>query len=244
MRIIYHQRYILTGEPQYLCSVRDRLAPGGEAVRAARIDLALIASVFILALLSPHPGSAQENGGSAHGVLAPGDIVRVSIWRQSDLSGDYIVDEGGFLMLPLVGKIDASNISTDSLRVMLVERYDYYLKEPYITVTPLFRVSVMGEVASPGLYNVDATVSLADLLAMAGGIKESGSDRKIMMVRDNQVVQEDLSLALKKGRAIEEIGMRSGDKIIVGKSAFRFGNVTMLAAVLSATGVLLSVILR
>jgi len=68
----------------------------------------------------------------------------------------------------------------------------------------------MGEVASPGLYNVDATVSLADLLAMAGGITDSGSENKIMMVRDNRVIKEDLSLALEKGKPIEEIGIQSG----------------------------------
>jgi polysaccharide export outer membrane protein len=200
--------------------------------------------LLVLSLLLPYRLAGQTGQDSAQVALKPGDVVRVAIWRQSDLSGEYVVDESGSLMFPLVGRIDASNVSTDSLRVMLIERYDYYLKEPYITVTPLFRVNVMGEVAAPGLYNVDATVSLADLLAMAGGIKESGSNKKIMMVRENQVVQEDLSLALKKGRAIDEIGIRSGDKIVVGKSAFRFGNVTMLAAVASATGVILSVILR
>ncbi len=188
--------------------------------------------------------SAEEVGDSTKVTLKPGDIVRVSIWRQSDLSGEYIVDEEGFLMLPLIGAVDAGDVSTESLRTSLIEEYDYYLKEPYITVTPLFRVNVMGEVASPGLYNVDATVSLADLLAMAGGITDSGSENKIMMVRDNRVIKEDLSLALEKGKPIEEIGIQSGDKIVVRKRRFRFGNMTVIAAMLSATGVILSVVLR
>ncbi|MFQ6104367.1 MAG: polysaccharide biosynthesis/export family protein [Candidatus Glassbacteria bacterium] len=205
----------------------------------------LTAAVIALFILPNPSGSlAQDNGDSKTVTLKPGDIVRVSIWRQSDLSGEYVVDEDGYLMLPLIGAVDVNDLSTDSLRLTLIQQYDYFLKDPYITVTPLFRVNVMGEVASPGLYNVDATITLADLLAMAGGIKESGSEKKIMMVRDNKVVQEDLSFALKKGDAIEEIGIRSGDKIIAGKRRFRFGNMTVIAAMLSATGVILSVVLR
>lgn len=212
-----------------------------------RLTLNILVSMIIPLLLSLSfisLVSAEEVGDSTKVTLKPGDIVRVSIWRQSDLSGEYIVDEEGFLMLPLIGAVDAGDVSTESLRTSLRKEYDYYLKEPYITVTPLFRVNVMGEVASPGLYNVDATVSLADLLAMAGGITDSGSENKIMMVRDNRVIKEDLSLALEKGKPIEEIGIQSGDKIVVGKRRFRFGNMTVVAAMLSATGVILSVVLR
>ena len=212
-----------------------------------RLTLNILVSMIIPLLLSLSfisLVSAEEVGDSTKVTLKPGDIVRVSIWRQSDLSGEYIVDEEGFLMLPLIGAVDAGDVSTESLRTSLIEEYDYYLKEPYITVTPLFRVNVMGEVASPGLYNVDATVSLADLLAMAGGITDSGSENKIMMVRDNRVIKEDLSLALEKGKPIEEIGIQSGDKIVVRKRRFRFGNMTVIAAMLSATGVILSVVLR
>jgi len=186
---------------------------------------------------------AQDPHDSTSVTLKPGDVVRVKIWRQSDLSGEYVVDEDGFLMLPLVGDVDAGNQSTVALRKDLVKRYDYFLKDPYITVTPLFRVNVMGEVASPGLYNVDATVSLADLLAMAGGIKDTGSENKIKMVRDHRVIQEDLSLALERGERIEEIGISSGDKIVVGRRRINFGNMTVVAAMLSATAVILSVVL-
>ena len=90
----------------------------------AGTHFSIIVSLLSLSLLLPYPGVAQDHGDSAKVALKPGDVVRVSIWRQSDLSGEYVVDEGGFLMFPLVGKIDASNVSTDSLRVMLAEMYD------------------------------------------------------------------------------------------------------------------------
>ena len=214
------------------------------------VDIKSIGKVFLLAVLCGFllldPASillAQDEPDSTLVTLKPGDVVRVNIWRQSDLSGEYVVDEDGFLMLPLIGEVDAGNQSTVDLRHDLVTQYDYYLKEPFITVTPLFRVNVMGEVASPGLYNVDATVSLADLLAMAGGLTNVGSENKIMMVRNSMVIQEDLSLALERGEPIEEIGIRSGDKIVVGKKRFNFVNMTVIAALLSATAVILSVTL-
>ncbi len=207
----------------------------------------LLFAVFpALLCLFPAAGglSAEESRDSTATTLKPGDVVRVSIWRQSDLSGEYVVDEDGNLMFPLIGRVSTESVSTDSLRRMLVEEFDYFLKEPFITVTPLFRINVMGEVAAPGLYNVDATITLADLLAMAGGIADNGSEDKIKMVRDNTVIQENLSVALERGRAIEDIGIRSGDQIVVGKKSFRASNLTMIAAVVTASGVLLSVFLK
>jgi polysaccharide export outer membrane protein len=203
---------------------------------------AFLACVCLLFPVRVLPAEAPPD--SAFTALKPGDVVRVNIWRQSDLSGEYVIDEDGNLMFPLIGRISTEHVSTDSLRRLLVQQFDYFLKEPFITVTPLFRVNVMGQVAAPGLYNVDATITLADLLAMAGGITDSGSENKIKMVRDNTVIQEDLSVALERGRAIEDIGIRSGDQIVVGKKPFRASNLTMIAAVVTASGVLLSVFLK
>lgn len=216
-----------------------RVMTGGFRILVSTSFLAGAVSIFFL-----QQARAQVPSDSVTAMLKPGDVVRVNIWRQSDLSGDYVIDEDGNLMFPLVGKISTQDVTTDSLRRMLVEEFDYYLKEPFITVTPLFRVNVMGEVAAPGLYNVDATITLADLLAMAGGITDAGSENKIKMVRDNTVIQEDLSVALERGRAIEDIGIQSGDQIVVGKKPFRSSNITMIAAVATAAGVLLSVFLK
>jgi protein involved in polysaccharide export with SLBB domain len=200
----------------------------------------LIASV----LCGSIPLHASQTKGTKT-YLKPGDSVRISIWRGGDLGGDYAIDEDGMLSLPLIGKIEVEEISTDSLKRLLVNSYSHYLKDPYITVVPLFRINVMGEVVNPGLYPVDATLGLSDILALAGGVTESGDIHRIKVVEDGQVVTKDLRSELEGDAPIERIGIQSGDQIIVGKKGgLSARDWTLVVSMVSATALVINVLTR
>jgi len=183
------------------------------------------------------------NGSNSY--LKPGDSIRIRIWRGGDLGGDFSIDENGTLSLPLLGTIEVGAITTDSLKLFLMDGYSQFLKDPYITVVPLFRINVMGEVESPGLYPVDATLKLSDILALAGGAKESGDINKIRVLQNGQVVTKNLKRELDGDIPIEKFGIRSGDQIVVGKKGgMSVRDWTIVASMVSATAILIDVLRR
>jgi len=142
----------------------------------------------------------QEPAGMPAGVLPPsfvlepGDIIRVGVWREPDLSGDFRIDENGNLTLPLLGTARAVQRPWDALRDSLLAEYSRQLKNPSVTLTPLRRVLVLGEVARPGPYFADPTLSLAGLVALAGGATFNGDLRHVRVVRDGKTVVRSASV--------------------------------------------------
>jgi len=212
-------------------------------IAAVRIvTLIFILIVSLLADLSPILASSA-NGSSSF--LKPGDMVRVKIWRGGDLGGDYAIDEDGKMNLPLIGIIQVEEISTDSLKVMLMREYSRFLKDPYITVVPLFRINVMGEVMNPGLYPVDATLNLTDILALAGGAKETGDINKVKVVQKGIVVTKNLKKELEGDAPIEALGIRSGDQIVVGKKGgLSTRDWTLIVSMVTASAIVIDVLTR
>ncbi len=98
--------------------------------------------------------------------LRPGDAIKVEIWQEPDLSGEYMVNGEGIALFPLLGERRVTGISAAVLEQQLVADYKEYLENPFVNVTVLRRISILGAVQTPGLYAVDATLTLTDALAL------------------------------------------------------------------------------
>jgi polysaccharide biosynthesis/export protein len=179
-----------------------------------RVRVVLALGVW-LAVESPKLVEAQvAPAGPARGVnavLQPGDLVRLKIWREPDLSGDYRLDENGVATFPKIGPLSVGRLSTDSLKTLLVSSYSRYLQNPSVEVTFLRRVNVLGEVKNPGLYDVDPTMTVADVLAMAGGVTSDGNSKKIELLRLGQ----EGSTHVSSGSLLADSPLRSGDQLRV-----------------------------
>jgi polysaccharide export outer membrane protein len=170
----------------------------------------------------------------AGGVLRPGDLVRLRIWREPDLSGDFQVDDRGSAVFPKIGPVHVASISADSLKSMLIGVYSTYLRNPSIDVTLLRRVNVLGSVRNPGLYPVDATMTVADALALAGGVTTEGDQNKLDLRRDGRTLRADLSQRTRIG----DSPIRSGDQLYVPQRSWMSRNTGVVTALISATGFL------
>lgn len=148
--------------------------------------------------------------------LRPGDVIRVEVWREPDLSGEFEVNEDGVVVFPLLGRYDVTGVPSESLQRRLVRDYAEYLDNPSVDVTPLRRISILGQVRQPGLYPVDATVSLADALAMAGGPTPNADREDVRLLRDGEVIRKNLDVEL----ALESSAVQSGDRIWVGETSW------------------------
>lgn len=190
-------------------------------------------------------GSAEAQSASTvadtQPALAPGDAVRIQVWREPDLSGDFVVNEEGVITLPLLGRMNVTSVPISGLRDKLITAYAVQLRNPSVTVTPLRRIYVLGEVAKPGLYPVDPTISLGGLIALAGGATPVGDLHKVHVVRNG-------TLVIKQIDASSSIGMsniRSNDEVFVDRRSWFDRNSGVVAsAVISTLGIILSVVLR
>src|SRR5690606_2283167 len=117
--------------------------------------------------------------------------------------------------LPIIGIAQATDKSVAMLRSELESRYARELAEPEVQVTPLVRVSVLGEVRNPGLFLVDPTHAVRDVIALAGGLTPS-ANRRVRITRAGvETVAE-----YEAGAAELDARLRSGDEIFVDRRSW------------------------
>lgn len=174
-----------------------------------------IALIVLFALLAPY-GHPLAQTRAAEPSLRPGDVVRVQIWREEDLSGEFPVDETGTVTLPLLGRTEVTGIPLQRLRDVLIEEYRVHLVNPSIQITPLRRVNVLGEVQQPGLYPVDPTMSLVEAIAIAGGTTPLGDLGRIRILRNGATIRHQVAA----GETLQALEVLSGDQIIVDRRSW------------------------
>lgn len=167
--------------------------------------------------------------------LAPGDVVRIRFWQEPALSGDYPVDETGRVALPFLGARHVTVWPAERVKRQLVDEYAEQLRDQPAQVTLLRRIRVLGEVRTPGLYHVDATMSLADVVAMAGGTAPNGRMDDIRIMREDEVVRKSLD------QTAHATLLRSGDQVVVPRRNWLARNITfVLGAAVSTTAIVLT----
>jgi protein involved in polysaccharide export with SLBB domain len=183
---------------------------------AARIGVCVLAGIGLGAL---HPSIAPAQGGSESLAAAvrdtigvqPGDLIRLKVWREPDMSGDVFINSVGEATLPRLGSVQVAGWPPDSLRRFLVSNYAKFLKDPAIDVTVLPRVTILGAVSKAGVQNVDPTLTIADALALAGGPSPDGKQDKVELRRRGARVPVKLSL----GMRLADTPVQSGDQLYV-----------------------------
>lgn len=162
-------------------------------------------------------------------VLRAGDAVRLRIWREPDLSGDFPVDETGTVVFPMIGAMRVNQESPSSLKARLVTTYQSYLSHSSIDVTFLRRVQVLGAVRNPGLYPLDATMTIDDALALAGGTTPQGNTKKLELIRRGERVVRTLS----RQARVSDTPIRSGDQLYVPERSWISRNPYFVAGVVT-----------
>jgi polysaccharide export outer membrane protein len=192
-----------------------------------------LSAFLILVLCAPlaaqtPAGAPVITQGSAAYALRPGDIVRIDVWGQTEYSGQFQVDEEGMLHYPVIGSIRATDLTIGMLRDTLRAGLEELFTNPFVTITPLFRIAVLGRVQRPGLYTVDPTLSVLDIVALAGGAASGGNLNRIRVLRAGATTQLSYEREALAGRSLQQIGVRSGDEVIVPRSFFTRDDLTVV----------------
>jgi polysaccharide export outer membrane protein len=160
-------------------------------VRAKRLRLlgVLIGSIGWLTACSSAPTSCPTAPSAAelgYG-LGPGDRVKVTVFGQTDLSGEFGLDGQGYLALPLVGEIAAGHLSTRELEQAIAGRLREggFLLNPQVGVQVLtYRpFYILGEVSKPGQYEYKNGMTVVNAVALAGGYTYRAQSSKITIKR-------------------------------------------------------------
>lgn len=155
-------------------------------------------------------------------VLHPGDVVRVTVWRNAEMSGDFAVGQNGALLHPLYQAVPIAGVPLQEVDKRLRQFLTKYESDPQIVVIPLLHITVAGEVSKPSLYNLPRETSLGEALATAGGPTEFGNLGKVLLFRDGKEYKIDLRSPLNEWatRPIE-----SGDQIIITRRGSFFRDI-------------------
>jgi polysaccharide biosynthesis/export protein len=198
----------------------------------------LLLSTVVGAMAAQAGGAARTAPADSVGIQ-PGDLIRIKVWREPDLSDSTRVDEDGNVTLPRMGVVAVRGMSADSVRRLIVTTYSRYLRNPAVDVTVLPRVTILGAVRNPGVRNLDPTMTIADALAMAGGAAPEGKVDRVELRRRGERVPAKLSLDAR----LAETPIRSGDHLVVPQRSWLSRNVGVVIGVASL-GISLVYLLR
>lgn len=172
---------------------------------------AIVAAVLICTFGAPSPSAAQAASEESRNQLEPGDRIRLRIWREEAMSGEFSVDADGNVVFPRLGLRNVTGRDPTTLKNELLEEYARYLRTPAIEVTFLRRILVGGAVMAPGVYYVDPTMTVRNALLEAGGPTPIGRTDRIDLVRGG----ERLEARLEQDLPIVDSPIRSGDQLYV-----------------------------
>ena len=160
--------------------------------------------------------------------LGPGDSVNIQVYGQPDLSTTVYVGDDGTVSVPLAGNVQVTGLSPAqaSSRIEAALKSGKFLVDPHVTLTVTQtrsqRVSVLGQVGTPGRYAVESNTTIFDLLAQAGGITATGSDiiYIIRLDKDGKEVRFPVDLkGLANGSGtIHSMSLQGGDSVFVPKA--------------------------
>lgn len=168
------------------------------------------------------PAVAMATARADTAALRPGDVLRLKIWREPDLSGDFAVDETGTATLLRLGATPVSGTPANELKVRLTSEYQKYLNNPSIEVIPLRRISILGAVRNPGMYPVDPSITLGEAPNIAGGADPASRRNIIELTRNGATSRYDLRKEPNKAA----LPLSSGDQVYVPEKSWFSRNAT------------------
>ena len=172
---------------------------------------AVLQGVAPVGLRAQSQVQSEAQATAADPPVLPGDVVGLEVWREGELTGEFLVDQHFLLTLPLIGEIDVRGETELSLRERVRSLMQVELRNPSIQVFVLKRVRVLGAVIAPGVFHVGATMSVADALASAGGRTLTAQQGVVILRRDGGPVEIDVF----EDTRLADLAVQTGDELLV-----------------------------
>ena len=173
-------------------------------------------------------------------ILEPGDGVRIRFLNIDEkISGDYFIQQKGALQLPYIGIIQTKERDYSTIKTEIDTKYDSLYRAVELTILPLFRISVLGEVRTPGVYYVTGVEKLLDVIALAGGETADSDMSEIFVERQNEEFIFDAEKLLEDKGEQKDFYLKSGDRVFISR---KWGTAKNTALLFTAAGLAIAII--
>jgi polysaccharide export outer membrane protein len=147
------------------------------------------------------------------------DVVRVTVWKDPNLSTDAAVRPDGNITLPLVGEVLAAGRTVADLQGDIGEHLSAFAKDAVVTVAVVevnsYRLTVAGNVERPGMFTSRYYVTVSEAIALAGGPNRYASTGKVVVVRGTKRIPIDYDAILSGKSPEQDIVVLAGDAVRV-----------------------------
>jgi len=196
--------------------------------RARRLVTCCLAFAIVVwaAPVVAAPQESAADPGPAY-VIGPEDVLEIAVWGNPDVTRTVPVRPDGKISLPLLNDVQAAGLTPMQLRAILAGSLEQYMAAPMLSVivreVHSLKVTVIGEVKTPGRYELRSRSTVLEVLAMAGGLSQYAARARITILRRDGDAVRELSYDFEKitaragprnaGR--ENFCVQSGDIILV-----------------------------
>jgi polysaccharide export outer membrane protein len=156
--------------------------------------------------------------------LHPGDIITVSVWKETDLqAAEVLVRPDGGFSFPLAGEVEAAGKTVDEIRGILTERLKRYIPSPVVTVAVKQimgnRIYVVGRVNRAGDFPLSSPIDVMQAIALAGGMTPFAAINDIVILRRQNGQQQAIRFHysdVARGRDLSQnVLLQGGDTVVV-----------------------------
>jgi len=202
----------------------------GRPVKALLLALVCVAAWVPVSARAALQGAQQTAGSQLPApvaaedyVIGADDVLSVVFWREKELSVDAVVRPDGKISLPLMNEVMAAGLTPEQLRDRITKLASAFVKDPQATVVVKEvnsrKVYITGQVEKPGAYPLTTRLSVMQLIAMAGGLKEYAKSDRIVVMRLEQGREVrhrfDYKKVLEGKDDARNLEMRPGDTVVV-----------------------------
>jgi polysaccharide export outer membrane protein len=174
----------------------------------------------------PAPQRPPAAGGVPVGAdftIGPEDVLGVVFWRDQDMSQDVTVRPDGMITLPLIRDIKAAGLKPNELADRIQEAAKEYIAEPAVTVVVRQmnsrKVFITGEVFKPGSYPLTSSMTVMQLIAVAGGLTEFADGKKISVMRveggESRTYEFNYKDVARGKKQEQNLVLKPGDTVVV-----------------------------
>jgi len=165
--------------------------PGPTVAPSGSVEARLSAAPSNTAAVAAIPRGSQD----ASYKLGSGDKIKLTVYGENDLGGEYQVDGTGQVQLPLLGPVPAAGMTVHDFETAVGGKFvsEGYLKDPRVSVEvenyrPFY---IIGEVKSPGQYPYVSGMNALNAVALAGGYTYRADDKDVYIRRDGTSKEQE-----------------------------------------------------
>jgi polysaccharide export outer membrane protein len=198
---------------------------------------AVLAAMLVLPLASA-PARAQGAQPASGALVRVGDRILLSVEGEKALTDGFTVTTGPSLELPLVGIIALVGVRRTDLEPLLTKAIGRYVKNPVVRVRiqpETMRLAVLGDISKPGFYELPREAVVADVFTKAGGPTPTSKLNRARFERsDTTLIAADaLRKALDAGVTLADLGVQSGDRLMVPQSGGFMRSLQLVGALIA-----------